>query len=69
MTVNDDNQFLKAEAFIATVARLFANEGNLLAVELLSKAKPRFEWYTHDNWNEGFDVYDLYLEVSLGLYS
>lgn len=61
--------FPDADALMATVARLFALEGNLLAVDLLSTAKPRFEWYSHDNWDGGFDIYDVYLEVPLNLYS
>lgn len=62
-------EFQNGEQFLATVARLFAAEGDLLAVELLSKASPRFEWYTHDNWDGGFDIYHLYLDVPLPLYS
>lgn len=65
----DSTPFPDADALMATAARLFALEGNLLAVDLLSTAKPRFEWYSHDNWNGGFDIYHLYLEVPLNLYS
>jgi len=57
------------EALLATVARLFAAEGDLLAVDVLSVAKPRFEWHSHDNWDGGFDIFNLYLDVSLSLYS
>jgi hypothetical protein len=62
-------EFQNGEQFLATVARLFAAEGDLIAVELLSKASPRFDWYTHDNWDGGFDIYHLYLDVPLPLYS
>ncbi len=63
------DEFQNGEAFIATVARLFAAEGDLTAVELLSTAHPRFEWYTHDNWDGGFDIYSLYIDTPLTLYS
>jgi hypothetical protein len=62
-------EFTNGEGYLATVARLFAAEGDVLAVELLSKASPRFEWYSHDNWDGGFDMFNLYLDVSLPLYS
>jgi len=61
--------FPDVEAVLATVARLFASEGDLLAVDLLSTAQPRFEWSSHDNWDGGFDMYNLYLEIPLALYS
>jgi hypothetical protein len=61
--------FADSDAILATVARLFAVDGDLLAVEVLSSGKARFEWYTHDNWDGGFDVYNLYLEVPLPLFS
>jgi phenylpyruvate tautomerase PptA (4-oxalocrotonate tautomerase family) len=57
------------DAFIATVARLFAAEGDLAAVELLSTTKPRLDWYSHDNWDGGFDIFNLYLDTPLPLYS
>lgn len=70
MSLNTETTpFSDADALLATVARLFALEGNLLAVDLLSTAKPSFEWYSHDNWNGGFEIYNLYLEVPLNLYS
>lgn len=62
-------EFTDGESYLATVARLFAAEGDVIAVELLSKASPRFEWYSHDNWDGGFDIFNLYLDVSLPLYS
>jgi hypothetical protein len=57
------DEFKNGEAFIATVARLFASEGDLGAVDLLSNARSRFKWYSHDNWNGGFDIYTLYLDT------
>lgn len=63
------NPFKDSEAVFATVARLLAGEGDLLAVEVLSGARPSFEWSTHDNWDGGFDIYDLLLEVKLGLFT
>jgi len=65
----ETSPFSEVEALLATVARLFAAEGDLLAVDLLSTAEPRFEWYSHDNWDGGFDTYNLYLEIPLPLYS
>ena len=66
--MSDIAPFQNPEALFATIARLFAAEGDLLAVEVLSTAKPHFEFYTHDNWNEGFDVYDLYLDLPFTLF-
>jgi hypothetical protein len=63
------DEFENGEAFIATVARLFASEGDLGAVDLLSNARSRFKWYSHDNWEGGFDIYTLYLDTPIGLYS
>jgi|GEM_PF-4475261 len=59
------------EALLATATRLFAaeGEGDLVAVEVLSAAEPRFEWYSHDNWDGGFDIYNLYLSVPLLAYA
>jgi len=61
--------FSDSEAVLATVARLFAAEGDLLAVDVLASAKADFHWYSHDNWDGGFDIYQLYLKVSLALFS
>lgn len=61
--------FENGESFVATVARLFAAEGDLGAVELLSTARSRFEWLSHDNWDGGFDIYNLYLDTPLTLYT
>lgn len=36
--------------------------------ELLSKAKIGCEFYSHDNWNGGFDEYELTLAVPVDLY-
>lgn len=36
---------------------------------MLSKSHPRFKWYSHDNWDGGFDIYTLYLDTPLPLYS
>ena len=33
-------EFTDGESYLATVARLFAAEGDIIAVELLSKASP-----------------------------
>jgi hypothetical protein len=65
----EQSLFKDPEAILATVARLFAKDGDQLAVEVLSSAKPRFEWYSHDNWDGGFDIYNLYLAVTLPLFS
>jgi hypothetical protein len=51
-----NRDFLKGNAFPETVARLFASEGDLAAVELLSNSTARFEWDSHDNWDGGFDI-------------
>ena len=65
----EQSPFQDSDAILATVARLFAVDGDLLAVEVLSSGKPRFEWYSHDNWDGGFDIYNLYIEVALPLFS
>jgi len=51
------------------VARLLVAEGDSLGTEVVSKAGPRFDWYSHDNWDGGFDIYHLYLDLPLPLYS
>ncbi len=66
---NQSTPFPDSEALFATIARLFAAEGDLLAVEVLSTSKSKFEWTDHDNWNGGFDIYTVYLEVPFRLYS
>lgn len=62
-------ELVDGEKYLATVARLLAAEGDSLGIELISKAVPRFEWYTHDNWNGGLEIYHLYLDLPLPLYS
>jgi len=67
-TDRDDSSFPNGESILANVARLFAAEGDLLAVEVLSKSSAQFHWYTYDNWNDGFDIYKLKLIVNFSLY-
>ena len=61
--------FPDTEAMLATIARLFAVEGDLLAVDVLSSAKPNFEWYSHDNWDGGFDIFNLYLQTPFKIFT
>jgi hypothetical protein len=60
---------VEGEKYLATVARLLAAEGDALGIELISKAVARFEWSSHDNWDGGLDIYHLYLDLPLPLYS
>jgi hypothetical protein len=46
----------------------FILKKNEKIVNLLKKSHLEFRFYTHDNWDGGFDVYDLYIDVSLELY-
>lgn len=62
-------ELVDGEKYLATVARLLAADGDSLGIELISKGVPRFEWYSHDNWDGGFDIYRLYLDLPLPLYS
>jgi hypothetical protein len=62
-------ELIDGEKYLATVARLLAAEGDSLGIELISKATPRFEFYSHDNWDGGFDIYHLFLDLPLSLYS
>ena len=65
----EPSPFEDSDAILATVARLFAVDGDLLAVEVLSSGTARFQWHTHDNWDGGFDIYNLYIEVPLSIFS
>jgi hypothetical protein len=62
------SDFANGDAYLATVAQLFEADGDSATVELLATASARFEWYSHDNWDGGFDIFNLYLDTPLSLY-
>ena len=37
-------------------------------VTALRHSKLEFRWCSHDNWNGGFDIYELYIEIPMEIY-
>lgn len=57
------------EAFLATLARLYAADGSAREVAILAVSKPRVEETDYDNWDGGTYGYSVYLEVPMSIYS
>ena len=58
----------QSEAFVATIARLFAFEGAAKEVAILANSVTKVEQTDYDNWNGGRYFYTLYLSLPLNLY-
>lgn len=54
---------------LATVARVFAMEGNARMVAVLAYAEASLDQTDWDNWNGGTAVFTLYLRIPIGLYA
>ncbi|MBA9088394.1 hypothetical protein FHR92_004893 [Fontibacillus solani] len=66
--MSEDFFIKQSEAFLATVARLFALEGATKEVAVLANSSSKVEQTDYDNWNGGTYLYTLFLEISIPLY-
>ncbi|HWP98321.1 MAG TPA: abortive infection family protein [Syntrophomonadaceae bacterium] len=57
------------ESYLATITQLFTLEGAINEVDLLAKAMAETVQTGYDNWNGGTNMYTLYLQVPISLYT
>lgn len=57
------------EPLLATLAQLFANEGQAKAVAILANSQATLQYSSHDNWDGGIDIYNFHLQIPSNLYS
>ncbi len=70
LSTSTNNGFpLALEPLLATLARMFAVEGNAREVAILANAKPKVVQTEYDNWNGGTYTYCLYIQVPAHIYS
>jgi len=62
------NSELETENFKNSLIQYFNLKQEHNVVTILHSSKLECVWYTHDNWNGGFDIYELYLEVPVDIY-
>jgi hypothetical protein len=64
-----DNDFTKnPEPLVATLARIYAAEGQAREVAILANAQIAIEQTDYDNWDGGTYLYSLYLQIPSNVY-
>lgn len=67
--MRDSNFPDSIDAFLGTIARLFAAEGAAREVAILANARPKVEQTDYDNWDGGTYGYSIYLEIPTHIYA
>jgi hypothetical protein len=53
----------QVDAILGTTARLLLRENHEKAAHLLANGGGRIDWYAHDNWDGGLEIYRFWLAV------
>lgn len=62
------NSKQEAENFKQQLIHYFTLKKDQDVINLLKHATLECTWYTHDNWDGGFDIYELHAQVPINIY-